>query len=211
VAAFVGSLWLDANQGRQATVENLNADRPALTLAEPPSPGEGTGEDLLHATSPVYYRTKAQYVLWMLHDVAGDKSLASALEAYDPAQDTTPEYFEKLLEQASGKDLRWFFDDWVYHDHGLPDLSIAAVYPSREARSQVLVAIEIANDGYAAAEVPVTVKGPDALVTERVRVPAHGRVTHRITLQEFPTEVDLNDGTVPEVRDSVHQKLITSQ
>jgi hypothetical protein len=211
VAAFMGSIWLDASQGRQATVENLNADRPALTLAEPPSPGDGTGEDLLHATSPVYYRTKAQYVLWMLHDIAGDKSLASALEAYDPAQDTTPEYFEKLLEQVSGKDLRWFFDDWVYHDRGLPDLSIAAVYPSREARSQVLVAVEIVNDGYAAAEVPVTVKGGDASLTERVRVPAHGRVTHRITFQEFPTAVDLNDGTVPEVRDSVHEKLITSQ
>lgn len=211
VASFMGTLWIEANQGRTAAMENLNADRPALAIAEPGTPGEGTGEDLLHAISAVYYRTKATYVLWMLRDVAGDKALQSALQAYDPAQDTKPEYFEQLLEQSSGKDLRWFFDDWVYRDRGLPDLSIAGVYPSHEAHQQVLVAIEIANDGYAEAEVPVTVKGADAAVTERVRIPAHGRVTHRITFQENPTEVDVNDGTVPEVQDSIHEKILSVQ
>jgi hypothetical protein len=210
VAGFVGSLWIEANRGRTAAIENLNADRPALALAEPASPGESSGEDLLHVADAVYYRTKAQYVLWMLRDIAGDKALQMALQSYDPAQDTTPEYFERLLERASGKDLKWFFDYWVYHDRGLPDLSIAAVYPSRVTRGQVLVAVEIVNDGYATAEVPVTVKGATASLTERVRVPAHGRITHRITFQEEPTAVDVNDGTVPEVRDSVHERLITA-
>jgi hypothetical protein len=72
-----------------------------------------------------------------------------------------------------------------------------------------VVAIEIVNEGYAEVEVPVTVKGVDASLTEHVRVPAHGRITHRITFQEDPTEVDLNDGTVPEVQDSIHRKLLT--
>jgi hypothetical protein len=211
VANFVGTLWIEANRGPTAALENLNADRPALAVAEPSTPGEGPGEDLLHAASAVYYRTKAQYVLWMLRGIAGDAPLQNALQHYDPAQDTTPEYFEQLVERASGKDLRWFFDDWVYHDRGLPDLSIVGVYPSREAHQQTLVAVEIANDGYAEVEVPVTVKGADAAVTERVRVPAHGRVTHRITFQEDPTEVDVNDGTVPEVEDSIHVKKLTSQ
>jgi hypothetical protein len=208
VASFVGSLWIEENRGRTAAVENLNADRPALALAEPASPGESAGEDLLHAADAVYYRTKARYVLWMLRDIAGDKALQAALQSYYPAQDTTAEYFEELLERASGKDLKWFFDDWVYRDRGLPDLSIAGVYPSRAARQQVLVAVEIVNDGYAAAEVPVTVKGADTSLTERVLVPAHGRITHRITFQEEPTAVDVNDGTVPEVRDSVHERII---
>lgn len=126
-------------------------------------------------------------------------------------KDTKPDYFEHLLEKASGKDLRWFFDDWVNRDPGLPDLSIAEVYPSREAHQTVLVAIEIVNDGYAEAEVPVTVKGVDSSVTQRVRVPAHGRVSYRITFQEIPTEVDLNDGTVPEVEASIHRKLLSAQ
>ena len=86
-----------------------------------------------------------------------------------------------------------------------------SVYPSREAHQTVLVAIEIVNDGYAEAEVPVTVKGVDSSVTQRVRVPAHGRITYRITFQENPTEVDLNDGTVPEVEASIHRKLLSAQ
>jgi hypothetical protein len=67
------------------------------------------------------------------------------------------------------------------------------------------------NEGYAAAEVPITAKGVNASVTERVRIPPHGRITHRIAFQENPIEIDLNDGTVPEVRDSIHQRLLTSQ
>ncbi len=151
------------------------------------------------------------YVLWMLRAAAGDKALQSALQSYDPARDRKPEYFEHLLDQASGKDLQWFFDDWVNRDRGLPDLSITGVYPSREAHQTVLVAIEIANDGFTEAEVPVTVKGVDASVTQQVRVPAHGRITWRITFQENPIEVDLNDGTVPEVEASIHRKLLSSQ
>jgi hypothetical protein len=210
VAAFLGSLWIEQSTGREAALENLNAGRPALALAEPATPGAGAGEDLVHATSAVYYRTKAEYVLWMLRDLVGDRALQSALQGYDPAGDTRPEYFEKLLEKASGRDLKWFFDDWIYRDQGLPDLSIGGVYPSRESSQQVLVAVEIRNDGYAAAEVAVTVKGMSGMVTRRVLVPAHGRITHRITFAEDPVEVDVNDGTVPEVRDSVHERIITA-
>lgn len=223
VASFLGTLWIESSQGRTAALESLNNDRAALALAEPGTPGQGPGEDLLHAVSAVYYRTKANYVLWMLRDIAGDKPLQSALQTYNPAQDTTPAYFQRLVEQAvnaersttlaqpTPKDLSWFFENWVTSDHGLPDLSIAGVFPSAVAHQQVLIAIEIGNDGYAEAEVPLTVKGVDTSVTQRVRVPAHGHTTYRITFQEDPTEIDVNDGTVPEVQDSIHQKLLTKQ
>jgi hypothetical protein len=32
-----------------------------------------------------------------------------------------------------------------------------------------------------------------------------------LTFQENPTEVDLNDGTVPEVQASIHEKMLTAQ
>lgn len=208
VAAFLSTLWIEDKQGHIAAMENLNAGRPALAIAEPASPGQGPGEDLLHAINPVYYRTKAAYVLWMLRAAAGDKALQSALQAYVPAQDTAPAYFEHLLEQASGRDLHWFFQNWIDNDVGLPDLSIGQVFPTPEGRGNYLVAIDIVNNGYAEALVPLTVRGYDASLTDWVLVPAHGRITHRMTLRENPTEVDLNDGSVPEVQDSIHQKLL---
>lgn len=208
VASFLGSLWIDSTQGHTAAMENLNADRPALALAEPATPGASRGQDLLHAVSAIYYRTKASYVLWMLRDMLGDPALKSVLQAYNPAHDTHPDYFEHLIDQLSGKDVGWFFDDWIYHDRGLPDLSIGGVYPSPEAHQQVLVAVDIANAGYADAEVPVTVKGANTTLTQQIRVPAHGHITHRFLFQENPVEVDVNDGSVPEVQDSIHSKLI---
>lgn len=203
VANFLGTLWVESADGRKAALENLNSGRAALALAEPAQPGDAA-QDLLQAENPVYYRTKATYVLWMLRSVAGDDALQSALQAYHSDQDTSPDYFEQLLERACHKDLRWFFNNWVYQDRGLPDLSIAGVYFSPEAHFSYLVAIDIVNGGYAEASVPVTVKGADTAETVFVRVPAHGRVTHRVIFQEKPTEVDVNDGTVPEVQDSVH-------
>ncbi|HTW50141.1 MAG TPA: hypothetical protein VMD92_19440 [Acidobacteriaceae bacterium] len=210
VASFIGTLWIDSTQGHTAAIENLNAGRTALALAEPGSPGQGPGEDLLHAISPVYYRTKATYVLWMLRSLVGDKSLAAALQAYRPSEDTQPDYFRHILEQTSGRDLGWFFSNWVDEDRGLPDLSIAGVYPSPEAHQQVLVAVDIANDGYAEASVPVTLKGTDGQATHWVRVPAHGHITQRMLFQETPSEVDLNDGSVPEVQTTMHQKILSS-
>jgi len=209
VASFVGNLWIDSTSGHDAAMENLNAGRQALALAEPASPGQGGGQDLLHASNPVYYRTKAVYVLWMLRNLIGDKALASALQAYRPHDDTQNDSFERLAEKFSGSDLRWFFDNWVYQDRGLPDLSIEGVYPTAEAHQQFLVATAIRNDGYAEAYVPLTLKAGDAAVTNWIRVPAHGQITHRMLFQQSPTEVDLNDGSVPEVSDNVHQRIIT--
>jgi hypothetical protein len=215
VANFLSTLWIAAQRGQTAAMENLNAERPALAIAEPASPGASSGQDLLHAISAIYYRTKATYVLWMLRNLAGDKALQGALQAYDPAQDTTPDYFERILtplasaDLLSGqKDLSWFFKDWVYRDAGLPDLSIAAVYPSLESHQQYLVAVDIANAGYAPALVPLTVRGYSASLTDWVQVPAHARITHRMTFSQNPTEVDLNDGSVPEVEDSIHRTTL---
>ncbi len=210
VAQFLSTLWVEQLEGRHTALEALGASRGALALAEPGTPGEATGQDLIHASDIVYYRTKATYVLWMLRDLVGDAQLAAALTAYNPADDTTPEYFERLLEKSSGKDLKWFFDDWVYRDRGLPDFSISGVFPSHAAvADQWLVALDISNDGYAEAEVPVTVRSQAATVTERLRISAKGKISHRVLIGGQPTEVQVNDGTVPEVRESEHVTTLT--
>lgn len=210
VANFLATLWIEQSAGRTAALERLEAERSALALVEPGTPGEGAGQDLMHASDAIYYREKATYVLWMLRDIAGDKALQQALTAYDPSADTSPEYFEHLLEKASGKDLKWFFDDWVYRDRGLPDLSIAGVYPSPAAQGQMLVAVDLANDGYTEVEVPLTVRSANSSLTERVRIPAHNKVTHRMLVQGQPEEVTFNDGTVPEVQASIHKRSLTA-
>jgi hypothetical protein len=216
VAHFMDTLWVEKQRGRTRALEELEANRPALALAEPASPGVSPGQPLWLATSPIYYRTKATYVFWMLRDLAGDAALSAAFRAYDPAADVSKGYlgdrgpgtFEKLLlEQVGGRrDLSWFFADWVNADKGLPDLSIDSVFPAPAQAGNWLVAVNISNAGYPAAEVPVTVTSDSNSVTQRVMVPGHGKAVQRILILGKPTQVQVNDGTVPETQASVHVK-----
>jgi hypothetical protein len=213
VAHFMGTLWVERQRGRQAALESLEASRTALALAEPTSPGQSAGQPLAQAISPIYYRTKAAYVLWMLRDVVSDATLSAALRAYNPAQDRSlgygrdngPSPFEALLEQAgTRRDLSWFFADWVNADKGLPDLTIDSVFPTAAQSGNWLVTVNLSNAGYASAEVPVTVRSDTNTVTQRVLVPAHGKAIQRLLILGKPTEVQVNDGTVPETQASVH-------
>jgi hypothetical protein len=212
VPSFMGSLWLEQNRGRDMAIQQLDNTRGALSLAEPGDAASASvdRQALLVARDPVYYRTKATYVFWMLRDVAGDNALVRALRAYQPGSDTAGTGFEQVLEQASGKDLKWFFDDWVYHDRGLPDLSITGVYPNRASvAGSYIVAVDVSNSGTAEAQVPVSVSSGTTTVTEMLRIPAKSRVSHRFVLQGQPEEVAVNDGTVPEVEASVHKQIVS--
>lgn len=208
VAHFMGTMWVEKQRGRDAALGSLEATRQALALAEPESPGQNPGQPLAAAISPVYFRTKATYVLWMLRDVVGDATLSAALRAYDPAQDVLskgPGSFETLVEQASARsNLGWFFSDWVDSDKGLPDLTVDSVFPSAERAGNWLVAVNLNNSGYAGAEVPVTVRSEGNSSTQRVLVPAHGKATQRILIQGKPIEVQVNDGTIPETQATIH-------
>ena len=245
VAGLMGVLWTERTEGRTEALEQLGSGRSPLALAEPAEstqPEDTTGESLLAAQDAVFYRTKATFVLWMLRTLAGDAALSSAFEAYDPAKDTTPGYFQSLLEQAvsthppprpaepataareqvSGQppvqartekqtvSLAWFFRDWVYGDPGLPDLAITNVFSSQTATGseQWLVAVQLSNAGYAEALVPLTVRSASSSETVQVRVPARGILARRILLLGRPSEVDLNDGSVPEIAAAVHRKVI---
>jgi hypothetical protein len=214
VPSFMGSLWQEQSHGRDVAIQQMDNTRGALSLAEPgDAASNGTDRQaLLVARDPVYYRTKATYVLWMLRDLAGDRALARAMHAYQPGSDTAGTGFEQVLEQASGKDLKWFFDDWVYHDRGLPDLSIAGVFPNKaNVAGSYIVAVDVANNGTAEAQVPVSVSSGTATVTEMLRIPAKSRVSHRFVLQGQPEEVAVNDGTVPEVDASVHKQTLSTK
>jgi hypothetical protein len=233
LAEFAGLLWTERTQGRAAALAEMQEADRALALAEPEAPAsapdgtsssvsgsdagtaQGTvseaGESLAAATGEVFYRTKAAAVWWMLRGLVGDGALQQALQAYrlDGKLDRDPEGFEGELEKVAHKDLRWFFDDWVYRDRALPDLSIVSVTPSQlTSRGGLpagwLVAVEVHNGGYAEAEVPVTVRSATAKETERLRIPARSSASTRIVFAGTPEEVEINDGGVPETEASVH-------
>jgi hypothetical protein len=207
-ANFMGTMWDDHQHRRERALATLEDGRGALALEEPASPGEVQGQPLVKATSPVYYRTKAAYVLWMLRDLVGDDALGAALRASIAAaengEDGAQAFQAAVKAAAPRRDLTWLFADWIDADHGLPDLSVDKVFPNAVQSGNWLVSVTISNAGYAAAEVPVTVRSATNTTTERVFVPARGTVTPRVLVQGKPTEAQVNDGTVPETQATVH-------
>lgn len=223
IARFMGTLWIEKQQGRTRALESLEADRQALALAEPSSPGDnpGPGQPLAQAYSPAFYRTKAAYVFWMLRGLAGDTALSAAFRASiasgnGAAGNSAPNNsaaagdnaqavpFEKFLESSSGRDLRWFFADWVDADKGLPELAIDRVVTAPAQNGETLVAVTLSNSGYASAQIPVTVRTRQTSITQHILIPARGSLIRRILIQGAPTQVQANDGTIPETSATIH-------
>ena len=220
LAQFDYLLWLERTAGREAADRELARETALLALVEPD--GTTPGQPLIEARDDIYLRTKAAAVFWMLRSIAGDAALKDVLKNYrrEVKADDEPRRLEQMLERKTGQSLAWFFDDWVYADKGLPDLSIVQVtprqLPARGARMREqgatggwLVAVEVKNDGDAIAEVPVTVRSGTLTATERLRIPGKTSASTRILFEKTPEEVVVGDGEVPEQRLNRHTRRIT--
>jgi len=117
---------------------------------------------------------------------------------YRADDDKDPKNVEGLIEAASKRDLGWFFDDWVYHDRGLPDLRVQSVHPWKDEQAAQLMTVTLENLGNAGAEVPFTVRCEDSEVSRRLEVRAKSTATTRVEMPCTPLEVVVNDGSVPE-------------
>jgi hypothetical protein len=218
LAHFAQALQSEGAESRAAALEYMAQQLPALLddekenveIAEHahPRPISIVFTSLVAGNDEVLYRSKAMYVWWMLRDMLGDTVLERALAKYQAEEDTNPAYVQHLLEteaKAAGvtADLETFFNDWVYRDRGLPDFRVASTFArpllNSPAGNGFLVTITIENLGDAGAEVPVTLSAANKeSVTKRLLVPAGGKGSVRITTQNQPQTVTVNDGSVPE-------------
>ncbi len=203
LAHFAQALYQERGHGRQAALDFMGLQRTALADAEKAFAGDhhqntGASESLVNTSIEEFYRSKAMYVWWMLRDMIGDDALKKVLAAYHPDADQTPSYLQHLIESETKRDLEWFFDDWVYGDHGLPDFHVASAYPRQTSVNAYVVTVTLENLGDAGAEVPVILKLERGEVTKRLRVLAQAKAIIRMEAASTPQEIVVNDGSVPE-------------
>ena len=147
------------------------------------------------------------YVWWMLRDMIGGDSIKKAFSSYRADQDRAPSYVQKLIAAQTGRDLEWFFDDWIYRDKGLPDFRIESANARTLVGGGYVIAITVDDLGAAGAEVPVLVNFDGGSVTKRLEVRAKSKATIRIEIPAAAKEVIVNDGSVPE-SDATNNKFI---
>lgn len=105
-------------------------------------------ESFVHPEDLFTYITyqKASLVLHMLRDVVGDslffKSLKSYLQrfAFQCAESID---FQKIVEKVSGKDLDWFFKQWLYRG-GHPEFNVS--YRWMPEKKQVILYVQQTQD-----------------------------------------------------------------
>ena len=206
LAHFAQVLYLERQSGRQAALDYLALHRSALDsknknkdrLATAPAPDDATGNSLINTYDEELYRSKAMFVWWMLRDTLGEQTLKKALASYHAEDDKEPSYMPRLIQAQTQKDLEWFFDDWVYRDHGLPEFRVASAFTRKLLPEGFMVTVTVENAGAAGADVPVTVKYAGGEVTKRLVVRSKSNGVIRIEVTKQPEEIVVNDGSVPE-------------
>ncbi len=131
----------------------MNQHGTALALAEPDlsaASNADAGQSLILATDEIYYRTKAADVWWMLRDIVGDlrtaagrwRSIARRRRKKKSRRSFSVCWSRPPKRTWSGSSMTGSIGD-----HGLPDLSIAAVVPRQVLGkdSEYLVAVEVST------------------------------------------------------------------
>ncbi len=203
LAHFAEAMYRQQQGGRQVALDFLGLHRAAFLDSEKEvsaAPQKNPGQPLASTFDETYYRSKAAYVWWMLRDMIGDDALKQAIGKYraNDDDDKNPKYVEQLIEAAAKRDLGWFFDDWVYQDRGLPDFHVQSVHPWTTEKGVQFVTVTLENLGNAGAEVPFTILFEGGEITKRIEVRAKGTATTRVELPQPPSEIVINDGSVPE-------------
>jgi hypothetical protein len=200
LAHYAQVAFVEEHKGLQAALDYLNGHMAGLVDDEKTAStavGLETSRTLINAPDDLYLQGKAMFVWWMLRDMLG-KLPTNALLTYRAADDKDPTYMPGLVAGGTKRDLQWFFDDWVYHDRGLPDFRVASVFSRPLDSGRFLVTITVENLGRAGAEVPVVLRIEGGEIRQRVEVRGQAKASLRIEVSSKPLEVVVNDGSVPE-------------
>ncbi|HKV78556.1 MAG TPA: hypothetical protein VJP02_10470 [Candidatus Sulfotelmatobacter sp.] len=203
LAHFAQAYDIEQGHGRTAALDYLKGHRALLVDSQPPhNESDQTPStprrSLVETTDNMYLQSKAMCVWWMLRDMIGDASFGIALFSYQSSEDNEPTYMPRIIAAHTQRDLQWFFDDWVYHDRGLPDFKVESAFSASTPTKSSLLTITLDNLGTAGAEVPVTIKFIGGEVTKRIEVRAKSKATFRVETPAVPQEIRVNDGSVPE-------------
>ena len=118
-ATYSEALWAEARHGAEAMRQFMdlrshfeNWNDPLVRYPGNPSPD-------YYFNNIVYY--KGAWLLHMLRHLLGDATFFSCLRSYLDDPDlryatATSEDFVEICESVVGKDLHWFFDQWLYWD-----------------------------------------------------------------------------------------------
>ncbi len=120
-ATYFTHLFVEHAEGRDAFVAGLRADRDQIRAFDLKNPGyrivHDNLSDMKQVTTGAGTYRKGAWTLHMLRGVVGDEAFWSGIREYyrlyrDKNASTAD--FRRVMEEASGRELGWFFDQWLH-------------------------------------------------------------------------------------------------
>jgi aminopeptidase N len=126
-ATYFTDLYLKKRYGEDAFKKRLAKERDAVIAFARVNnhPVVDSLSDYMELLNPNSYQ-KGAWVLHMLRNEVGDSAFHKIIQTYYQhykGSNADTRDFERVAEQVSGKDLKWFFDQWLYRP-GIPKLRI---------------------------------------------------------------------------------------
>ena len=169
-ATYSEALYVEAQEGRDAYLQYIAGDQ----YYEGGTLYLENAQDTFNIFQSIIY-SKGSYVLHMLRGVLGDSVFFDGLKSYATDPDLMYGHAETsdlqaIMEEASGTDLEFFFDQWIY-DARYP--SYRYNFESNPFEAKALISLKQVQGEYGwrpVFEMPVTMKlhftdGSDTLVT----------------------------------------------
>ena len=158
-ATYAAELWVEHSEGDSAFQAKMAAIREeiaksAVTRTRPVVDTAQT--DLMRLLNTNSYE-KGGWVLHMLRNTIGDSAFFQGVRAYYAAHqhdNAVTDNLEAAMEQASGAELDWFFDQWLRR----PGMIEARWRTSYDARSNRVLLEVTQADGGAPYRFPLTVE-----------------------------------------------------
>ena len=199
-ATYFTLLFTEHDEGRDAFVDGLRRSRAQILQLEQKLPGTPVIHrnlaDMDKVLNGLVYQ-KGGWILHMLRAEVGTEHFWTAIRDYYRRyrdQNASTAELRAIFEQVSGKDLGWFFAQWLTRP-GVPKLEGTWRYlPARKA-IEVTVAQTQAGDAYRlGVDVGVAQQPGDAPKIERIEL-ASRTATKLIAVDKEPAAISLDPNT----------------
>jgi aminopeptidase N len=124
-ATYFTNLYWEHKYGKEAMIKRLKKDREDVILFAKTSTRAvvDATKDLMSLLNAYSYQ-KGGWILHMLRSEVGDTTFQKIIQAYYnqyKGSNADTRDFEAVAEKISGKELTWFFDQWLYRP-GIPKI-----------------------------------------------------------------------------------------
>lgn len=143
-ATYFEALYHESSQGRAALLREL-AEAATWFRAEEANDPHPVVSPFYRETLDYYFDSrryaKGAWVLHMLRNLLGDATFFNGIRLYTATHQgglVTTEDFRKAMEKVSGRDLGWFFDQWLYKP-GFPKFAVSWSYDSGNHLTRIQV------------------------------------------------------------------------